>query len=367
MLMAAIVAAGLSSCSKESVVDTEINKTGNAINFGSYATRGVPVADNAAFAVSGSAFGVSAFISTDATNPYMGTTTEGTQIVYGTAWDYATASDLRYWPTGGETLDFYAYAPYNHESINSKSFTSTAGVVLDVTIPAEADQADIMFAEAKTVATPSPIAAQELLFKHALTQVKFAARTNTDGLFVDIAANGIELCNINSEGIFTSSTAAWTGIETLADYTVTNAAITASYDNDANTTGEQLAAIGDENVLMLIPQELSAVVIDEETKLPTANDTGAYAIVSCKIYQTLGSGETATKVYLVGSADDFADVYVPISSVNSEGAEIWNRAKIVTYNLLIGAGSATGLEPIMFTTDVKEWTDATNTGDWSNE
>lgn len=362
--MAAIVAAGLSSCSKESVVDTEINKTGNAINFGSYATRGVPVADNTAFAVSGSAFGVSAFISTDATNPYMGTTTEGTQIVYGTtAWDYATASDLRYWPTGDETLDFYAYAPYNHESINSKSFTSTAGVVLDVTIPAEATQADIMFAEAKTVATPSPIAAQELLFKHALTQVKFAARTATEGLFVDI--NGIVLKNICSKGIFTSSTAAWTSIETLADYTVKNAAVVASYDNDADTDGQQLAAIGDENVLMLIPQKLSAVVIDTD-KLPKVGDTGAYAVISCKIYQKT-VGENPTNVYLIGDVDTYADVYVPISSQNSDKEEIWNRAKIVTYNLLIGAGSATGLEPITFSTDVEEWTVATNAGDWSNE
>ena len=65
-----------------------------------------------------------------------------------------------------------------------------------------------------------------------------------------------------------------------------------------------------------------------------------------------------TKVYLHGSEGAYLDINVPISSAKHvEGAstEVWKRNNKVTYNLLIGAGSAGGLEPITFTTDVEAW------------
>ena len=37
----------------------------------------------------------------------------------------------------GRTLDFYAYAPYNHPSITTKTFDKANGLTLEYTVPAE--------------------------------------------------------------------------------------------------------------------------------------------------------------------------------------------------------------------------------------
>ena len=59
------------------------------------------------------------------------------------------------------------------------------------------------------------------------------------------------------------------------------------------------------NALMLLPQEFVAGD-------GTAENTGAYLTISCKIYQVLADG--TTKIYLHGDAEAFAPITVGISS-----------------------------------------------------
>ena len=116
-VLIALAAFALAGCAKESVVDSALTNAGNAIGFNTYSniTRGNPFDNNPEFAASGNVFGVTAFISTS-DSPYMGKADAGTEIVSdGTKWDYKNTSDIRYWPTQGETLSFYAYAPYKME------------------------------------------------------------------------------------------------------------------------------------------------------------------------------------------------------------------------------------------------------------
>ena len=104
------------------------------------------------------------------------------------------------------------------------------------------------------------------------------------------------------------------------------------------------------NALMLLPQEFVAGD-------GTAENTGAYLTISCKIYQVLADG--TTKIYLHGDAEAFAPITVGISSAlpaeeGGEATQIWQRNKKVTYNLLFGAGDGV-LFPIEFATEVEEW------------
>ncbi|MEG0692210.1 MAG: fimbrillin family protein [Oscillospiraceae bacterium] len=350
----------MASCSKESVVDSEITKPSNAIGFSSYKTvsRGNPVDDNTEFMTEGNAFGAVAY-EVGATSPYMGTPSEGIRIVAKTAtpsniWDYSNPSDMAYWPAAAS--NFIAYYPYAHTAITNKAFTN-GSLSFDYAVPAtEAEQVDVMFATALDQTKPAGSNMVKMPFKHALTQVHFKIATKTARLKVDVAANGITIYNIKSIGKFTIPTVntdnGWTNITTPTNYVVTNDAVTGSFVGETTKTYTQVGSA--DKALILIPQTFTAWTPAADATAPAQGETGAYVKLSCKIYQMLADG--TTKQYLVGSADTFADVYIPFSS-QKDGTEVWNRSKKVTYNMLIGAGN-TLLDPIMFETEVEAWVDA---------
>ena len=318
-VLIALAAFALAGCAKESVVDSALTNAGNAIGFNTYSniTRGNPFDNNPEFAASGNVFGVTAFISTS-DSPYMGKADAGTEIVSdGTKWDYKNTSDIRYWPTQGETLSFYAYAPYTKNGVAIPvAYTKGDGMIMtDYTVPADdAGQVDLMYASALNVAKASPAVKVPLQFKHAMTQVRFKAKAKGDGVFIDVKENGIKLSNLKSKGTFTLSAAgaaSWSITEgNLTEYTavfpetkeITNVDAKNLYDAD--------------KALILLPQ------------------------------------------YLFGSADTYADYTVPFSSKkvtgDTEGEEIWKMNKRITYTLTVTGN----LEPILFETSVVDWEDS---------
>lgn len=383
-----IVALGLSlaSCSNEEVTYTELSKSSNQISFSSYAnvTKGSPIANNTGFAVADSDFGVTAFISTNTSDPYMGTASGGAKIVYSTAWDYDDNSDSRFWPTvSTETLDFYAYTPYDQTNASrgvSPSFDATDGMVFtDYVVPTTiASQEDFMYASVADVTSSTSSAvtngAVNLQFKHALTQINFTAQTQQDSLYVDIES--IKLGNVNSKGTFTldantstfgSDQGAWSSQSTLVEYLPTlenNLAIT-------NTSGAVDLTSATSDILMLMPQTFAAWNATDDITDADTDGEGAYILISCKIYSRNGSNDT----YIVGSELAYATTALPISSVASDDYE-WTAGKKVTYNIIFAAdGSESGgggydpeggdspvetIMPISFTTDTDTWTVKSN-------
>lgn len=349
MLTAAAMLAG---CAKNDVVDSEINKEGNLIGFSTYKniSRGNPVDDNIEFLTQDNAFGVTAFIKTAESgtpneSPYMGTTSEGIKIVFNeTKWTYAQASDQAYWPVNGETLDFYAYYPYGNTAITAKTFATT-GLTLNYTVPAaEADQVDLMYAVAKDQTKPDNGTSVTMPFKHALTQVHFAIGTSATNLFVDVAANGIQIHNLKNTGTFASSTEVWTlnAEVTPVSYTVTSEAVEGAGYTLGENKAQTFTAIGTtEKALMLLPQ-LLVTTVDEMNP-----ETDSYLTINCRIYYKLADAE-GTKIYLHGDKDTYAPVTVGISGN-------WAKNQKITYNLNIGAAAGV-LQPIEFETSVEDWT-----------
>jgi hypothetical protein len=336
---------GIVSCTEKEIVRTQENHETNVIKFSSYngAVKGNPVDNNNEFMSSGNSFGVTAFISTS-DNPYMGSGSVGSKITSnGTLWNYANSGDLRYWPTNNETLDFYAYAPYEDVNMSNLTFSKTNGIQFSYTVPqAEANQVDLMFASNIGVVKPTGSNKVTLQFKHALTQVLFKAATKVTGLQVDIAQNGITINNIKNSGTFSIPTTGngWVLDNSTTSYTITNSEITGiDYVGDA---GNEFTQIGDNNnVLMLLPQTFSAATPPSTTE--------CYLSISCKIYQVIGED----RVYLFGSDTSYDTLTIGISSKNGTN-EVWNRSKRVTYNILFGGGPDSA--PIEFETEVEEWT-----------
>lgn len=350
LILISLAAFAMAGCAKESVVDSDLTKDGNKIGFTSYSniTRGNPFDNNPEFMADGNSFGVTAFISTS-TAPYMGGATAGAQITSdGTKWDYANPSDTRFWPTNGETLSFYAYAPFTDANRIAPSYTKTGGMIFtDYTVPtAEANQNDFMYASALDVSKATPAAAVPLIFHHALTQVRFSIRAIASNMFIDVEANGVRLNNIYSKNTFTlgaDAAAAWgTTPATPVAYTVTSDAITIE-----GTTAKPLCE--DTNALMLLPQEFAAW--DKQEELVSTTD--AYLSINCKLYY---KNQDGTIQYLQGNADDYVTINVPFSSQDANGNEIWKMRNKITYTLVV-SGEHAGLEPIEFETTVDDWED----------
>lgn len=311
-VLIALAAFALAGCAKESVVDSALTNAGNAIGFNTYSniTRGNPFDNNPEFAASGNVFGVTAFISTS-DSPYMGKADAGTEIVSdGTKWDYKNTSDIRYWPTQGETLSFYAYAPYTKNGVAIPvAYTKGDGMIMtDYTVPADdAGQVDLMYASALNVAKASPAVKVPLQFKHAMTQVRFKAKAKGDGVFIDVKENGIKLSNLKSKGTFTLSAAgaaSWSITEgNLTEYT-------AVFPETKEITNVEAKNLYDaDKALILLPQEFAAKTGDGDM-------TGGTLTISCKIYY---KDNNATPQYLFGSADTYADYTVPFSSKKVTG------------------------------------------------
>ena len=369
-----IVAAALmiTSCSKESVVDSDVDNATNAISFTSYknVTKGNPIDDNSEFQKEGRSFGVTAFISTS-TSPLMGYKTAGAGIKWDVTlnkWAHVKDSESAFWPVNKETVSFHAYSPFDNAAI-TQAFDKAVGLTLNYTVPElEKDQVDLMFAENRGlnnagVSKPETGNAVNLPFKHALTQVHFGIATKTDRLKIDVAKDGIIINRIMSKGTFAAATAVWSAWDNSISFAVTSDAITAGYgvEATADVPAHKYAKVGsDDKALMLLPQTFAATTI-------TNGAEGSYLTINCKIYQMLADG--ITKVYLHGSENEFVVINVPISSVGivkDTPAEVWLRNNKVTYNLLIGAGGAGGLDPIEFTTEVEKWLDA-NGGVFENK
>ncbi|MEG3048550.1 MAG: fimbrillin family protein, partial [Mucinivorans sp.] len=81
------------------------------------------------------------------------------------------------------------------------AFGKTTGMVFDnyVVPTTVANQEDFMWAYTSTNKATSS-AGVLMTFHHALVRVNFKARVTTSTLKVDIAANGITICNIKNKG-----------------------------------------------------------------------------------------------------------------------------------------------------------------------
>ncbi len=285
--------------------------------------------------------------------------------VAGPAWDYHTASELQYWPSGN--LDFQAITPSADASFALANTVSEGHprLVANVTVPtAVADQKDIMFASATGVNNAATGAPVSLTFKHALSQVVFAGKVANPT--ITAVVDEISICNIHNTGTVgyrealatlsaeaTGSAASnfSVGLIEGADAAATVAARTMNTTDAKNLTNGNGA-------LMMIPQT-QAEWTHAAPEKAIADATGSYLKIKCKV-QDNNSG-----TWLIGAADganEFEYVYVPFDLTTVA----WELGKKYTYTLVFGNGSGgfdeegnplTNLVPITYTVAAADdWT-----------
>ncbi len=336
LFLSAIAAMAMASCSNDQVFDQPQNDGDYITLRAAGGTRGIAVGDATGLqATTFRAVG----LEPDG-NAYLDAT-----VSYTTEWTY---DNKKAWPTAA--LDFYAVNPATHNNLSAVTFNLTDKKFTYEVPVAVADQVDVMYSVKKAQRKSNRTV--DFLFKHALAQVAFKA-TTTDAKFT-AEINGIEVCNLVNKGTFTypnentvageASNGTWSNEATVADFaiaTVGKAPVTVG-----NASKEVSAADG---MLMILPQTTTKWATTKE-KAVTIEDANKNKQCYLKIQLKLKENNS----YIVGSADDFATVYMPF------GYE-WQMGKKYIYNLKFGNGAGYDdegnpvLQFIEFNPDVEAW------------
>lgn len=407
ILASLAVAAMLASCSKESTMDVAITSTKSPIQFTAYAgsavTKGNPIDTNKEFQGGdecGGTFKVSAYLDEDGAT----TTTEAPSKYFNfstvtytkgnspdpNAW---VNTQKMYWPNYDATLYFGAYYPADAKftpqvnlgykvdagasdgdanahslkfSYHVKPYTNSGGTdddQYDVS-----NQKDIMYAIAEHKYTKPAGGTNDevdkdtsvnLHFKHALTQVAFTATKDAD---IAVTVSDIQLCNINTAGIFTATTVtsdtyddngsidntledghvdmskagSWTSQTDHGHYKV---AMVNDTDVVVESATEAKNLTDPDDALMLIPQTLT----EWSAATSKTNDAGSYLAITCKITHTPENSETLAEIFdgvlFVPFGTDGID-YGANSATNEDPStdNTWAPGYKITYNLHFGGG-----------------------------
>ena len=339
VLLGALAAVAMVACSKDDVV--EMNRVNDQISYGAVvnsATRAADVFCNnhkpGSFTVSAEHDGKLYF-----ENDVITVANDGT----------CSSTSTRYWPNSGD-VTFYAQVNY--------PMTYTAGTVPTFNNFVVADdvtaQKDLMYAVQKQGKSNDPVA---LNFRHALSQVVFAAKNASEGkLYVEVS--GVEVHNVANTSTYTFPAKAtvnkvgehngganidytdgtwgsWATATGSADYAVSFAA------QEVTATAAPLTYVTDEsyfaNAMLLMPQG-ATTAWDPETDAAVEDTTGTYLLINCCIYNVAGvSFDASADVALWGTKATHKKLAVPASFE-------WEQGKKYIYTLVFGKGNG-GYDP----------------------
>lgn len=214
-------------------------------------TRGVPITkDN--FKEKCQAFGVKAYVngSTGYMDAKVSTESDGIWTPDGSP---------RFWP-GTETLDFYAFAPYDNGNALANTAYANGTISFSYTVPSTADgkdgeaQPDLLFAFASKSVKNVKDGCVPLNFKHALAAVRFKAHETAKGTIKSIRIKnvyGSGNCTYEGNG----GTFKWT-------QTGERCSFTQSFDIAVDGDNHDVTAKNPEKTFMMVPQSLASAAIE---------------------------------------------------------------------------------------------------------
>ena len=365
----------LCSCTNEVNEEGFVDKT-NTISFNAYAnkTRAYTSGDvNSAAGMQIGSFGVVGYKSDN--NIYLGTTSKAVEQTWqSNAWGYADPTELHFWPEGA--MDFYAYFPFSSENGDTFAANNTTSNVM--TINNTKGNQDVLFAYKGSQTYTNRV---QLDFKHALSKIKEVnIQVAIDGIEVEVSK--VEFLNTCIGGkIIVDNTG-------NASYEAPESPTTCAYEispavliNRTNT-----AAVNESQYISLFENEANKYLFatnsnisqnvtgtgktlwdgkkDGWSESDNLNNKGLVCMkLTCKVKKT--NPET----YLVGSATQSADMYIPMAgsyAVGSQGQDVSSllAGKRYTYNIIMkdNVGFKENgdpiLNPILFTVDnVASWHD----------
>lgn len=351
-----VAVALLSACSvnDQTIMESEHNAIGFHLTGSMAETRATPTTSSN---LTSTDFKVYAF--TPDGTAVLGTKDEGPEhngvlIKHnGEKWDYATATDLRYWPE--KPLNFYAVNPgtvssnmmahyYWQFTHDSQKITYTC--IDEYSNTSGESNLDVMYAIAKNQTQSTNAGKVKLKFQHILSQVAFQAKTESDNMQVEI--RDIKIHNFKVGSTFTLPTDATAAPQQSDwDQSIVSSKWSFIVIKDKNISVGSSTTVTDISTttpMLFIPQKLTKWDTTTKSIEQADTDKDTYLEISCRIKK---DGH-----YVFGSAD-YATMYVPF------GAD-WEPGKRYVYTLIFGSGyKNTGepilIRPIAFEADIEDW------------
>lgn len=330
LMMAAVAAMALSSCSQEEPVS--VNQ-GRAIDFRTSMDSRATETTNANL----TSIQVAAFLNNQLFFPDM-TYTKGSD-------DFFTSTTEYYWPGDESQLTFYAYSPANPGG--TVTLTADNKTMTDFSPAAEiADQVDFVTATATGTKSANEASGMPLTFNHRLAQIE--VRAKSDNAVYKFSISGVRIGQPVSKGSFDFATTDWTLGTDKAIYTDT-------YTTPVVLTGDAVSVMGEGGNAMVIPQQLTAWNPDTD-----AANTAQGAYLSVKL--NVATAETGVQVYPFPTDGQCQWAAIPVNTN-------WEAGKkyIYTLDFTHGGGYVDPKDPqpghpvlggpIKFTVDVVDWID----------
>ena len=373
----------LGSCTNEINEEGFVDKA-NTISFNAYSnkTRAYENGDiNSATQMQVGSFGVVGYKSGNTI--YLGSTDKAIEQTWqSTAWEYATSTDLKYWPDG--KMDFYAYFPYTaNDAAFAESTTSTEGTVM--TINNATGNQDVLFASAINQNYQERV---PLTFHHAFSKIN-SVNIKVTLNDVDVVVSKVEFINTqsteNSKVLVNKSGKASYGTATGATSTCGQqlaSAVTINSTGEYKTNGYTVwTNAANKYILATNGTETNNVtgtnkVMWDGKNTGWANDEklSTKGLVCLKITGKVKthSGEN----YIIGNASEDGVIYIPLKGTNHTSVGAGNTTdeidhffagKRYTYNIVMrdNVGYHDNgdpiLKPILFNASVTGWDDVTVT------
>lgn len=339
-LLAAGLLLMLGSCSQDDIVD--VNHDGDEIRFAAVTNGSTRAADiynpnnmPASFNVAAMSQG-QVYIAGDVINKT------------GNSWVNSTGT--RYWPEAA--VDFYAHVNSGSAfmlndgapTFNNFSVATEVGSQLDLLYSVKTGQTK----------TESPVT---LNFRHALSQIVFKARNESENIYVQI--KGIKVVNVKGQGTYKfptvttdpnlpeensdneTSRGSWTLEGDNVTYDVELDALTAVEGSKTNPTPVNLTDVKGK-ALMLLPQGTEAWVPETYPAPDAEGNTNSYLLVDCVIYNVSGEqgvdGTLPGKNVCLWGTDEGGgkwstkELAIPVKFY-------WEEGKKYTYTLVFGNGN----------------------------
>ena len=360
----------LGACSKDEVA--EVNRDGDEITFNVVANSASRAADVYCNNNMMDKFYVSAI--TD------GKTYIANDEIAKEGESWVNQAGTRYWPE--TAVDFYAHVNAGNTFSCVKGEGEDAAFVAKFTDfePASkvAEQVDLLYAvktdqkKAAEEETTNPV---ELNFRHALSQIVFEARNESENIYVEIA--GVKVVNVAGKGTFTfpsTSTAGnvvdhtggtittigtqgnWGLEDGKVTYEVDLTSVVALNGKEEGATNVNLTNTNETdkeygNALLLLPQETTAWNPETDGGTTTtgweSNTNNSYFLVDCIIYNVAAENGVVNKetdVCLWGTKEEGETVTWTTKELAIPVAFNWDQGKKYVYTFVFGHGNG-GYEP----------------------
>ena len=370
--LAALLA--FASCTNE-INDEGVVDKANTIAFSAYSnkTRAYPGGDADISVMKTGSFGVVGYINTDNTL-FLGSASKAIEQVWktdasytgGGYWDYNVSSELKYWPSS--TMDFYAYFPY---SGSGDTFASSSTENTIMTITNESGNQDVLFARQ---AGQSQTAYVPLRFNHAFSKIK-AINIKVAAVDVSVTVQKVEVLNTSTKGkVLVDNTGnasyATTESDEIRSFDLSSSPKTINYGTD----GVELFGNEANGYLFATNSSVQHYVKGTGKTMWSGNKSdlnGGKLSTSEFVCLKLTCKVKAAGHYLVGSEDEYGEMYIPMHGTSANSADISEllAGRRYTYNIIMQSnvgyeddGDPIMLAPIRFSVnEVTNWNDVTVT------